>query len=55
MTRTMYKLFWAWEPDKEEAWLNEMSARGLVFPRSGGTDIPLKNGSQAPTPCGWSF
>lgn len=31
MTRTMYKLFWAWEPDKEEAWLNEMSARGLVL------------------------
>lgn len=31
MTRTMHKLFWAWEPDKEEAWLNEMAAEGLVL------------------------
>lgn len=29
MRYTVHKLFWAWEFDKEENWLNEMSAKGL--------------------------
>lgn len=29
MRQTIYKLFWAWDFDKEEKWLNEMAARGL--------------------------
>ncbi len=29
MTHTIYKVFWAWEHEKEEAWLNEMSAKGM--------------------------
>ena len=29
MRRTIWKLFWAWNYDKEEKWLNDMSARGL--------------------------
>jgi hypothetical protein len=26
-----FHLFWAWEDDKEEAWLQEMSRKGLHF------------------------
>jgi len=29
MRKTVHKLFWAWEHEKEEKWLNEMSANGL--------------------------
>ena len=29
MRRTIHKLFWVWEFDKEENWLNSMSAKGL--------------------------
>lgn len=29
MKRTIRKLFWAWEFEKEEKWLNAMSAKGL--------------------------
>lgn len=29
MKQIIRKLFWAWEFDKEEKWLNEMSAKGL--------------------------
>jgi len=29
MKKTIWKLFWAWDFDKEENWLNEMSAKGL--------------------------
>jgi len=29
MKRTIHKIFWLWEFDKEEKWLNEMSAKGL--------------------------
>ena len=28
MRKTIYKWFWAWNFDKEEKWLNEMSAKG---------------------------
>ncbi len=31
MRRTVRKLFWAWDFDKEEAWLNEMAAKGLAM------------------------
>lgn len=31
MRKTIKKLFWAWEFEKEEAWLNEMAARGLCL------------------------
>ena len=31
MRQTIHKLFWAWEFDKEEKWLNEMAARGLCL------------------------
>ena len=29
MKKTMHKIFWTWEFEKEEKWLNEMSAKGL--------------------------
>lgn len=29
MRHTIHKLFWAWNFEKEEKWLNEMSAKGL--------------------------
>lgn len=29
MRHTVYRLFWAWDFDKEEQWLNEMSAKGF--------------------------
>lgn len=28
MKRTIYKLFWAWNFEKEEEWINKMSAEG---------------------------
>ena len=28
MRKTVYKLYWAWDFDREEKWLNEMSAKG---------------------------
>ena len=31
MRKTIKKLFWAWEFEKEEAWLNELAARGLCL------------------------
>lgn len=31
MRKTVYKLFWAWDFDKEEKWLNEMAAKGLAL------------------------
>lgn len=35
MRKTVHKLFWAWDFDKEEAWLNEMSAKGLALVSTG--------------------
>lgn len=29
MRHTIYKWFWAWDFEKEEAWLNQMSAKGM--------------------------
>ena len=31
MRKTVKKFFWAWDFDKEEAWLNEMAAKGLCL------------------------
>lgn len=31
MRRTIHKLFWVWNFDKEEKWLNEMAAKGLCL------------------------
>lgn len=31
MRMTVKKLFWAWDFEKEEKWLNEMSAKGLTL------------------------
>lgn len=31
MRKTIYKWIWAWDFDKEEKWLNEMAANGLVL------------------------
>lgn len=31
MKKEMHKLFWVWEFQKEEKWLNEMAAKGLVL------------------------
>ena len=31
MRTTIKKLFWVWEFDKEEKWLNEMAAKGLAL------------------------
>lgn len=31
MRTTRYKWFWAWNFDREEAWLNEMAAQGLAL------------------------
>jgi len=35
MRKTIYKLFWVWDFDKEEKWLNEMAAQGLQLCRVG--------------------
>lgn len=35
MRKTVHKLFWVWDFDKEEAWLNEMSAKGLALVSTG--------------------
>ena len=31
MRKYVKKIFWAWEVEKEEHWLNEMSAKGLAL------------------------
>ena len=31
MRKTIRKWFWAWDFDKEQAWLNEMAAKGLAM------------------------
>lgn len=31
MRQTIHKLFWIWQADKEERWLNEMAAKGLCL------------------------
>lgn len=31
MGRVIYKMFWEWNYDKEEKWLNEMAAKGLAL------------------------
>ena len=31
MRKTIRKYFWAWDFDKEQAWLNEMAAKGLAM------------------------
>lgn len=31
MRKVIHKWFWAWDFDKEEKWLNEMTTRGLVL------------------------
>lgn len=31
MKKIIYKLFWAWDYEKEEKWLNEMAAKGLCL------------------------
>ena len=35
MKTKMHKFFWSWEFDKEEQWLNEQAARGLVLVSAG--------------------
>ena len=35
MRKVIRKLFWAWDYDKEEAWLNEMAAKGLALISTG--------------------
>ena len=35
MRKTVHKLFWAWDYDKEEKWLNEMAAKGLALVATG--------------------
>lgn len=31
MKHVIYKVFWAWDFEKEEKWLNEMAAKGLML------------------------
>lgn len=31
MRKTIHKLFWIWDFDKEEEWLNQMAAKGLAL------------------------
>ncbi len=45
MKRTIHRLFWAWEPDKEEAWLNEMAAKGLVLSDVGWCRFTFEEGT----------
>lgn len=35
MKRTMHRIYWVWDFDKEEAWLNEMAAKGLALSDAG--------------------
>ena len=34
-TKTLHKLFWVWEFDKEERWLNEMAREGWALTKAG--------------------
>lgn len=34
-TKTLHKLFWVWEFDKEERWLNEMAQEGWALTNAG--------------------
>ena len=31
MRQVIHKVFWAWEAEKEQAWLNEMAAKGMAL------------------------
>ena len=31
MRQVIHKVFWAWESEKEQAWLNDMAAKGLAL------------------------
>lgn len=35
MRKTIYKLFWIWELDREENWINEMAAHGYSLEHAG--------------------
>ncbi|MDO5688975.1 MAG: DUF2812 domain-containing protein [Tissierellia bacterium] len=35
MKKVIHKLFWVWDFDKEEKWLNEMAAKGLCLTSAG--------------------
>ncbi len=35
MKKTVYKVFWAWESEKEEKWLNDQAAKGLNLVATG--------------------
>ena len=35
MKKKIHKLFWAWEFEKEEKWLNDMAAKGLLLTYAG--------------------
>ena len=35
MRRSVRKVFWVWDWDREEAWLNEMAAKGLALVATG--------------------
>lgn len=35
MRKVVHKLFWVWQFDKEEKWLNEMAAKGLALVGTG--------------------
>ena len=47
MKHTIHKMFWAWEHEKEEKWLNEMSAKGLQLISPGPFTYIFEEG-----PCG---
>lgn len=45
MRKTIYKLFWAWQSEQEERWLNEMSAKGLQLLETGGVRYTFQEGT----------
>ncbi len=45
MKHVVYKLFWAWDFEKEEKWLNEMAAKGFLLTDVGGLRYVFQEGA----------
>lgn len=45
MKKVMHKWFWAWDFDKEEKWLNEMSDKGMVLTNIGFCKYTFEEGT----------
>lgn len=54
MKRVMHRLFWAWDFDREEDWLNAWAARGLALVDVCGIRYVFEEGAPGSTSTVWS-